>query len=61
MKNYVLTVFSKSGEKLLDESFTAQNDDEAKEKGKTRLREEGYLEQTHRLVTEDARLLLFER
>lgn len=61
MKNYVLTVFSKSGEKLLDESFTAQNDDEAKEIGKTRLREEGYLEQTHRLVTEDARLLLFER
>lgn len=61
MKNYVLTVFTKSGEKLLDESFTAENDDEAKLKGKKRLEEEGYLEETHRLVTEDARLLLFER
>lgn len=61
MKNYVLTVFTKSGEKLLDESFTAENDDEAKLKGRKRLEKEGYLEETHRLVTEDARLLLFER
>lgn len=61
MKNYVLTVFSKSGEKLLDESFTAENDEEAKSKGKARLEEEGYSETTHRLVTEDARLLLFHR
>lgn len=61
MKNYVLTVFSKTGEKLLDESFTAQNDDEAKIMGKQRLEEENYSEHTHRFVSGDARLLLFHR
>ncbi|MBO1002908.1 YhzD family protein [Pseudogracilibacillus auburnensis] len=61
MKNYVLTVFSKAGEKLLDESFTAKNDDEAKSIGEKRLEEENYSENTHRCVTDDARLILFHR
>jgi len=61
MKNYVLTVFSKSGEKLLDEPFTAQNDEEAKVIGTKRLEEEKYDTYTHRCVTEDARLILFHR
>ena len=61
MKNYVLTVFSKKGEKLLDETFTADNDDDAKTVGEKRLEDEGYSEQTHRCVTEDARLILFHR
>lgn len=61
MQNYFLTVFSKSGQKLLDESFTATSDDEAKEIGKTRLVDEGYEHYTHRCVTADAKLILFHR
>lgn len=61
MKNYVLTVFSKTGEKLLDESFQAKNDEEAKGIGEKKLEEKGYSEHTHRCVTKDARLILFHR
>ncbi|MEN2767734.1 YhzD family protein [Ornithinibacillus xuwenensis] len=61
MKTYVLTVFDKSGEKLLDESFEAANDLEAKKLGEERLANEGYLEHTHRCVSPDAKLILFHR
>jgi len=61
MGDYVLTVFSKTGEKLLDESFAAQNDDEAKAIGTKRLEEENYSEYTHRCVAPNARLVLFHR
>jgi len=61
MKDYVLTVFSKTGEKLLDEQFTAENNEKAKEIGQQRLEEEGYSEYTHRCVTADAKLILFHR
>lgn len=60
MKNYVLTVFDKKGEKLLDEKFEAQNDEEAKSIGHKRLDEEGYSEHPHRCATSDARLILFK-
>lgn len=59
MQAYVLTVFDPSGEKLLDESFTAPSDEEAKEIGTTRLADEGYSEHTHRCVTSRAKLILF--
>ncbi|MGM8366305.1 YhzD family protein [Virgibacillus sp. W0181] len=61
MKDYFLTVFSTSGKKLLDESFSSKNDEDAKTIGKKRLSEEGYEEYTHRCVTPDAKLLLFHR
>lgn len=61
MKTYALTVFDKSGEKLLDESFEAANNDEAKKVGESRLTEEGYSEHTHRCVSPDAKLVLFHR
>lgn len=61
MKSYYLTVFDKSGEKLLDESFKAENKEKAKEVGKGRLEEEGYSEHTHRCVAPDAKLVLFHR
>jgi YhzD-like protein len=61
MKTYVLTVFDKKGEKLMDESFEATNDQEAKRIGEERLAKEGYLEQTHRLVSPEAKLVLFHR
>ncbi len=61
MVDYMLTVFSKEGENLLNESFAAQNDDEAKTIGQKRLDEEGYAEHTHRCVAPNARLVLFHR
>lgn len=61
MKTYNLTVFDKSGEKLLDETFEAENNEKAKEVGTSRLKEEGYSEHTHRCVSPDAKLVLFHR
>ncbi|MEC5423708.1 YhzD family protein [Virgibacillus sp. C22-A2] len=61
MRSYVLTVFEQTGEKLLDETFTAASDDEAKEIGQKRLTDEGYGDHTHRCVTPEAKLILFHR
>lgn len=61
MKNYYLTVFNPDGEKLLDESFSAANDEEAKKIGEQKLEEKGYTEYAHRLVNPEAKLLLFHR
>ncbi|MBM7601707.1 hypothetical protein JOC34_004135 [Virgibacillus halotolerans] len=61
MKTFALTVFSPSGEKLLDESFEAENNEEAKKIGQTRLDDEGYSEHTHRCVSPEAKLVLFHR
>lgn len=61
MNEYVLTVFSKTGGKLLDEAFTEENDAAAKDTAKQRLVEETYEEFTHRLVTANAKLILFHR
>ncbi|MFD1360972.1 YhzD family protein [Lentibacillus salinarum] len=61
MRQYFLTVFDKSGEKLLDESFDASGNDEAKQIGRKRLDEEGYHEHTHRCVSPEAKLVLFHR
>jgi len=61
MKTYSLTVFSQSGEKLLDESFEAENNEDAKKIGQTRLEVESYSEYTHRCVSPDAKLILFHR
>lgn len=61
MNEYVLTVFSKTGEKLLDHAFKADNDDAAKAIGKERIIEDKYEEYTHRLVTAKANLILFHR
>lgn len=60
MRNYFLTVFNPDGEKLMDESFTA-NDDEAKKIGEEKLSENGYSEYTHRCVNPEAKLILFHR
>ncbi|MDC3413541.1 hypothetical protein NC797_09285 [Aquibacillus sp. 3ASR75-11] len=61
MKTYTLTVFEKSGAKLLDVTFEATNDEEAKKIGGNRLSEEGYLNHTHRCVSPNGKLLLFHR
>jgi len=61
MRTYYLTVFEKDGNKLLDETFTATNDREAKKLGTNLLTEKGYIEYTHRCVSSEAKLLLFQR
>ncbi|WP_080874062.1 YhzD family protein [Oceanobacillus timonensis] len=61
MVAYYLTVFSKDGEKLLDEYFDASADGEAKKIGTAKLAEKGYLEHTHRCVSPTAKLVLFHR
>jgi len=61
LKNYVLTVFSKTGDKLLDETFQAESNEAAKTVGQKMLEEKDYGEHTHRCVTEDAQLILFHR
>ena len=59
--SYVLTVFDKSGEKLLDEVIEATNDTEGRKKAEAILVEKNYTEHTHRFVSPDARLILFHR
>jgi hypothetical protein len=61
MKVYILTVFEKNGEKLLDESFEATSDQEAKLIGENLLKDKGYLSQTHRCVSPEGKLILFHR
>lgn len=60
MGKYFLTVYDKRGENLLNESFEASNDEEAKEEGWKRLTEKNYLDYPYRLVTSKAKLLLFQ-
>lgn len=59
MKNYKLTAFEANGEKLLDETFSAENDVEAKEIGEKLLSEKNLLAKTHRCTTPTGKLLLF--
>ena len=61
MKTYKLTAFNATGEKLLDESFQAENDNEAKEKGTQLLTEKDLLETTHRCTSPSGKLVLFHR
>jgi hypothetical protein len=61
MGKYTLTVFSKKGETLLNESFEAATEKEAKEKGETRLHELNYLDSTHRCTNASGKLILFHR
>jgi hypothetical protein len=59
METYKLTAFKPDGEKLLDESFQAGNDDEAKEVGKRLLAEKNLEDNTHRCTSPRGKLILF--
>ena len=59
MKTYKLTAFEQTGKLLAEETFTASNDEEAKDKGKAFLEEKDLLDRTHRVVSPDGKLLLF--
>lgn len=59
MRTYKLTAFEQTGELITEETFTAETDDQAKEQGLALLEEKTLLEKTHRLVSPEAKLLLF--
>ncbi|WP_078408555.1 YhzD family protein [Priestia abyssalis] len=58
---YTLTVFEQNGEKLLDETFEAANDSEAKKAGEARLQDLNFIAKTHRCTSPTGKLLLFHR
>ncbi|WP_421384059.1 YhzD family protein [Bacillus salacetis] len=59
MKVYKLTVYEQTGENILEDSFEASSDDEAKEIGKRILEEKGYEDHTHRCASPLGKLVLF--
>ena len=59
VRTYKLTAFEPTGELITEETFTAETDDVAKEKGQVMLEEKSLLEKTHRLVSPAGKLLLF--
>jgi hypothetical protein len=61
MKTYTITVFEKDGNALVNETFEANNDQEAKEIGTQMLTEKDYEEKTHRCVAPEGHLVLFHR
>lgn len=61
MRDYKLTAFEPTGEKILDEGFEAQDDTEGKKKGEALLKEKGVHEKTHRCVSPEGKLILFHR
>jgi hypothetical protein len=58
---YKLTVFEPTGEKLLDESFTAENDEQAKKLGEKIVKAQNYENKTYRCISPLGKLLLFHR
>ena len=59
MKTYKLTAYKQDGELITEETFEAEHDDAAKEKGRALLDEKNLSEQTHRLASPEGKLLLF--
>jgi YhzD-like protein len=59
MAVYKLTVFEPSGKKILDESFEAASDQEAKTAGENLLTEKGYTGHTYRCTSPKGKLILF--
>ena len=59
MRTYKLTAYEQTGKLIVEETFTANTDDEAKEKGQVLLEEKELTNQTHRLASPAGKLLLF--
>jgi len=59
MQNYRFTAFENTGETLLDEVWTFENDEVAKLDGQKKIEEKGVAEKTHRLVNSQGKLILF--
>lgn len=61
MAQFYVTAFSPQGEALLNETFDAQNDEEAQNIGQKRLEEADLLQYTSRVTSSDGRLVHFHR
>ncbi|RNF39421.1 YhzD family protein [Planococcus salinus] len=59
MRTYKLTAFEQTGKLIMEETFTAENDEEARKKGREILEEKELVKQTHRLASPAGKLLLF--
>lgn len=59
MRTYKLTAFEQTGKLITEETFTAENDEQAREKGRDMLKEKELENQTHRLASPAGKLLLF--
>lgn len=59
MRTYKLTAFEKTGKMIADETFTAETDEQAKERGQEILKEKDLEDKTHRLASPAGKLLLF--
>ncbi|WP_391203759.1 YhzD family protein [Psychrobacillus sp. L4] len=59
MKTYKFTAFEPTGKLIVEETWSFENDDEAKKKGEAAIEEKGLLESTHRLVNSSGKLVLF--
>ena len=59
MGKYFVTAFSHNGEKIINESFEAEGQNAAREKGLARLAEENALESTARIVESNGSWIYF--
>ncbi|RLQ85047.1 YhzD family protein [Planomicrobium sp. Y74] len=59
MRTYKLTAFEQTGKLITEETFTAENDEQARDKGRDILKEKELENQTHRLASPAGKLLLF--
>ena len=59
MRTYKLTAFEQTGKMIMEETFTAENDEQARDKGREILAEKELGLQTHRLASPAGKLLLF--
>lgn len=59
VRTYKLTAFEPTGALITEETFTAETDEAAKEKGQVMLEEKNLLTKTHRLASPAGKLLLF--
>ncbi|MDN7247340.1 YhzD family protein [Planococcus sp. 1R117A] len=59
MRTYKLTAYEQTGKLIIEETFTAENDEQAKDKGQAILEEKDLVNQTHRLASPAGKLLLF--
>ena len=61
MKKYFLTAFERDGTNILNDTFEAENDDQAKKIGGEKLKDQGLEEHTHRCTAPEGHLVLFHR
>lgn len=59
MMSFKLTAFDKTGQKLLDETFQAINEESAKQLGEQILKEKDLLNKTHRCTSSAGKLIIF--